>query len=159
MWFPVLILSFIFSISVSGQQTADTILKPCPVFITDTVSANNFFIEGLPVTLRVYRVKGELTIQFQQRDQFFTLFFHMKRLKAKSYTIDEGSGKRREVEAAYSFKSGDQVSYISVSSGKLAVSFDKVKNKWHLVVNGLIRNMVERSVTYYRVKADFYIND
>ncbi len=152
----ILLLS-VFSVVVSAQETRDTILKRCPVYITDTVSSNNFFIEGLPVTLRVYRVKGDLTVQFQQRDQFFTLFFHIKRLKNKVYEIDDGSRSRKEVEAAYSFKSGDQVSYISVSKGRLEVFFDKEKDMWRLTVNGLIRNLVERSVTYYRVKTDFYI--
>jgi len=142
-----------------AQQLGDTVLKLCPVYITDTVSSNNFFIEALPVTLKIYRVKGELTVQFQQRDQFFTLFFHMKRLKEKSYIIDAGSRKRREVEAAYSFKSGDQVSFISVSDGRLIVQFDKQKNLWHLKVTGVIKNMVERSVTYYKVKIDFYLKD
>ncbi len=140
-----------------AQQTRDTVLKRCPVFITDTVSANNFFIEGLPVTLRVYRVKGDLTIQFQQRDQFFTLFFHIKKLKNKVYNIDMATKKKKEVEVAYSFKSGEQVSYISLSKGKLEVNFDTEKNMWHLNLNGLIRNMVEQSVTYYRARADFYI--
>lgn len=152
-----LVLLLIFSIACSAQQSRDTTFRRCPVFITDTVSSNNFFIEGLPATMRVYRVKGELTIQFQQKDQFFTLFFHMKNLKTKKYIIDEGHGKRKEVEVAYSFKSGDQVSYISVSSGRLEVSFDKEKDMWHLVLNGQIRNMVERSVTYYRARLDFYV--
>jgi hypothetical protein len=142
-----------------AQDKGDSILRRCPVFITDTASSNNFFIEGMPCTLRVYRVKGELTVQVQQRDQFFTLFFHVRNLKNKVYTIDDGSRKRKEVEAAYSFKSGDQVSFISVSKGKLEVSFDKEKDMWRLVVNGMIRNLVERSVTYYKVKSDFYIAD
>lgn len=145
------------AVVMSAQETGDSIFKRCPIFITDTVSNSNFFIEGLPTTMRVYRVKGELTIQFQQRDQYFTLFFHMKRLKAKNYEIDEGSGKRREVEVAYSFKSDGQVSYISVSSGKLEVSFDKEKDMWHLVVNGFIRNRVEQYVTIYKVRANFYV--
>ena len=148
-----------FSGTLFAQDKGDSILRRCPVFITDTASQNNFFIEGMPCTLRVYRVKGELTVQVQQRDQFFTLFFHIRNLKNKVYTIDDGSRKRKEVEAAYSFKSGDQVSFISVSKGKLEVSFDKEKDMWRLVVNGTIRNMVERSVTYYRVKSDFYIAD
>ncbi len=154
-FFLVVLLGTVFSLQ--AQKSRDTVFKRCPVFITDTVSSNNFFIEGLAATMRVYRTKGELTIQFQQRDQYFTLFFHMKNLKEKNYKIEEGSGKRREVEIAYSFKSGEQVSYISLSSGKLAVSFDKEKDMWHLVVNGMIRNMVERSVTYYKVKADFFV--
>lgn len=145
--------------AVRAQDKQDTILRRCPVFITDTASSNNFFIEGMPCTLRVYREKGDLTVRIQQRDQFFGLYFHVKNLKNKVYEIDAGSRRRKEVEAAYSFKSGDQVSFIGVSNGKLEVSFDKEKNMWRLVVNGMIRNMVERSVTYYKVKSDFYIKD
>jgi hypothetical protein len=155
----LLVLTVLVYTSTGAQDKQDTILRRCPVFITDTASSNNFFIEGMACTLRVYRVKGDLTVQVQQRDQFFALYFHVKRLKNKVYEIDDGSRSRKEVEAAYSFKSGDQVSFIGVSKGKLEVSFDKAKNMWHLVVNGTIRNMVERSVTYYRVKSDFYIKD
>ena len=152
-----IVITIFFSVSLQAQESRDTVLKRCPVFITDTLSSNNFFIEGLPATLRVYRVKGELTVQIQQKDQFFTLFFHMKKLKIKNYEIDDGSRSRKEVEAAYSFKSGDQVSYISLSTGKLEVSFDKEKDMYKLKVTGMIRNMVERSVTYYRVRTEFYI--
>lgn len=152
-----LLLLLFFSGTLSAQEVRDTVLRPCPLYITDTVSSNNFFIEGLPVTLKVYRVRGELTIQFEQRDQFFTIFFHVKKLRNKTYKLESGSGKRKEVEAAYSFRSGDQVSSINVSDGKLDVLFDKEKDMWHMHITGIIRNMVERSVTYYRVKSDFYI--
>jgi hypothetical protein len=152
-----IVITIFFSIGLQAQVSRDTVLKRCPVFITDTLSSNNFFIEGLPATLRVYRVKGELTVQIQQKDQFFTLFFHMKKMKIKNYEIDDGSRSRKEVEAAYSFKSGDQVSYISLSTGRLEVSFDKEKDMYKLKVTGMIRNMVERSVTYYRVRTEFYI--
>lgn len=152
-----IIMAVLFYFSGHGQEIRDTVLRQCPVFITDTVSSNNFFIEGLPVTLRVYRVKGDLTVQFQQRDQFFTIFFHSKKLKNRSYIIDDGSHKRKEVEVAYSFKSGDQVSFVSLSTGRLDVLFDQGKNMWNMKVNGLIKNMVERSVTYYKARADFYI--
>lgn len=150
-------LVLFYCISVQGQQQRDTILKRCPVAITDTVSVNNFFIEGLPATLKVYRVKGKLTIQVQQKDQFFTLFFHEKKLKNTTYDITRGSGGKGEVEATYSFKSGDQASYINVSSGKVVSVFDKEKNMWRIKVNGMIANMVDKSVTYYRARGDFYI--
>ena len=70
------ILLILVSFTAPAQQERDTILRRCPLFITDTVSSNNFFIEGLPATLKVYRVSGDLTIAIQQRDQFFTMFFH-----------------------------------------------------------------------------------
>ncbi|HRF19329.1 MAG TPA: hypothetical protein PK977_14235, partial [Chitinophagaceae bacterium] len=68
-------LGLVFFLSANAQTERDTVLKRCPVFITDTVSSNNFFIEARPATLKVYRVKGKLTIAVEQRDQFFTLFF------------------------------------------------------------------------------------
>lgn len=152
----LLILLFMVS-SVQAQQERDTVLKRCPVAITDTMTSNNFFIEALPSTLKVYRVRGKLTIQVQQKDQFFTLFFHDKKLRNSNYTIEMGSRGKSEVEATYSFKSGEQASYINVASGKIESSFDKEKNLWHLKVSGMISNLVERSVTYYRVKSELWI--
>lgn len=146
-----------FCLQANAQEERDTILKRCPVAITDTVSSNNFFIEALPCTLKVYRVKGKLTIQVQQKDQFFTVFFHAKRLGNGTYTIAKGSRGNKEVEATYSFRSGEQVSYIEVSSGKLDVSYDKEKKQWLVKVNGMIANMVDRSVTYYRAKANLIL--
>jgi hypothetical protein len=154
---PFLLITFFIGLIAGAQQERDTIVRRCPVSITDTVSVNNFFIEGLSATIKVYRVKGKLTIQIMQKDQFFTLFFHDKRLKNKTYTIEPGSRGRYDVEAAYSFKSGEQSSFINVSNGKVESVFDKEKNMWRLKVTGTIRNMVERTVTYYRVKSDFFI--
>jgi hypothetical protein len=145
------------SLAAFSQQERDTILRRCPVAITDTVSSNNFFIEALSATLKVYRVKGKLTIQVQQKDQFFTVFFHSKKLKNGSYDIAIGSHSGSEVEATYSFRSGEQVSYINVSSGKLEAKFDKEKKLWQVKVNGMIANLVDRSVTYYRAKANLVL--
>ena len=147
-------LTLFLVLSADAQTERDTVLKRCPVFITDTVSSNNFFIEARPATLKVYRVKGKLTIVVEQRDQFFTLFFHDRRLRTGKYDISPGSRGGREVEATYSFKTGDQASYISLSKGTIDVSFDKEKKLWFLKVNGMIANLVDRSVTYYKVKAD-----
>ena len=66
-------------LSVNAQDESDTLMKRCPIFITDTVSANNFFIEGLPATVKVERDKGDLAVTVQQKDQFFTnkmVWFH-----------------------------------------------------------------------------------
>lgn len=145
------------SITGSSQESRDTVLGRCPVYITDTVSVNNFFIEARPATLKVYRVRGDLTIVVEQKDQFFSLFFHDKRLRNTTYDIQPGSKSRGEVEAAYSFKSGDQVALISVSSGKIECSFDKEKKMWKLKVNGLITNMADRTLSYYRAKADLWL--
>jgi hypothetical protein len=154
---PAFLLIVLFtSLSVFAQEERDTTFRRCPVFITDTVSSNNFFIEGQPCTMRVYRVKGDLTIELRQKDQYLTLFFHFKKLKNTKYKITVGGRGNDHVEARYSFRSGTQVSYVDVSSGTIESFFDKEKNMWNLKVNGLLANMVERSVTYYRVKTNLY---
>jgi len=152
-----LFLSIIISLLVSAQDERDTVLPRCPIYITDTVSANNFFLEFQPSTIKVYRTKGDLTIAVQQRDQFFTLFFNDKKLKNDKYKIIKGARSNDEVAAKYSFRSGQQVSYVDVSKGTVESTFDKEKDMWHLKVSGMIANLVERSVTWYRVKADLYI--
>lgn len=151
-------LSFfvLFAFAGSAQQERDTILKKCPLFITDTISSNNFFIEGLPATLKVYRVSGDLTIAIQQRDQFFTMFFRDRKLRTGKYKIKVSPGGK-DVAAKYSFRSGEQVSYVNVANGTIECSFDKEKNMWRLKVNGMIANLVERAITYYRVRAEFYV--
>ncbi len=154
----ILLLSFVMLVSISAlaQQERDTVLGRCPLYITDTVSSYNFFIDARPATLKVYRVSGDLTIAIEQKDQFFTMFFRDKRLKNGKYKISvnpDGKG----VAAKYSFRSGDQVSYVNVSSGTVETTYDNLTKLWRIKVNGLIANLVERSVTYYRVKADFTI--
>ncbi len=123
----VIAISLFFSITVQAQSDSDTTLTQCPVFITDTVTANNFFIEARPVLMKVYRVKGKLTIRLEQKDQFFTLYFHEKKLRNTTYKIQAGSTGKTEVEAAYSFRSGDQSSYISVAKGSIDCYFDTEK--------------------------------
>jgi hypothetical protein len=147
----------LFFIQANGQADRDTTWSQCPVFITDTVSSNNFFMAARPAVVKVYRVKGKLTIRVEQKDQFFTLYFHDKKLKNTTYTIQPGSRGKSEVEAAYSFRSGDQSSFISVSRGKVETFFDEEKQQWQLRVSGLIINQVERSATHYRVKAEFWL--
>jgi hypothetical protein len=154
----LLSLFILASLSVAAQQERDTVYKRCPLYITDTVSSNNFFIEGLPATVKVDRVKGNLTIAIQQKDQLFTMFFNERKLRNSKFKIEANGGKNREVIAKYSFGSAGQVSYVNVSKGTVECLFDKEKDLWHLKVLGTIINMVERSVTYYKVKADFYIN-
>ena len=152
-----LFLSMAISVIINAQEERDTLLSRCPVYITDTVTSNNFFLEFQPSTIKVYRVKGDLTIAVQQRDQFFTLFFNDKKLKNEKYKIIKGANNNSEVAAKYSFRSGQQVSYVDVSRGTVESSFDKEKDMWHLKVNGMIANLVERNVTWYRVRADLYI--
>lgn len=74
----LLIMYLFFAAAAGAQVERDTTLTHSPVFITDTVSANNFFIEARPVLLKVYRVKNKLTIRIEQKYQFFTLYFHEK---------------------------------------------------------------------------------
>jgi hypothetical protein len=155
--------SFFFSffmlvaVAVIAQQERDTVYKRCPLYITDTATSNNFFLEALPATVKVDRIKGGLTIAIQQKDQLFSMFFNERKLKNGKFKIEPNGGKNREVIAKYSFGSAGQVSFVNVSKGTVESLFDKEKDLWHIKVNGTIINMVERSVTYYRVKADFFI--
>lgn len=152
------LVSFItISMVAYAQQEGDTALKRCPVYITDTVSTNNFFLEFQPATLKVYRVRGKLTVLVEQRDQFFSIFFNEKKLEERNYKIMKGGRRKSNVEAKYSFRSGDQVSYVDVSSGTIECTFDKNRDMWRLKVNGLLANLVGRSVTYFKVRADLYI--
>jgi hypothetical protein len=154
--FFLLVILFV-SFSAASQVSRDTVLNRCPVYITDTVSVNNFFLEARPATLKVYRVKGDLTVVVEQRDQFFSLFFHEKKLRSTTYDIEPGSKSRGEVEAAYSFKSGDQTALISLTDGKIESSFDKDKKMWKLKVNGTITNMSDRTLSYYRVRTELWL--
>lgn len=153
----IILVCLFCSFSASSQLSKDTVLSRCPVYITDTVSVNNFFLEARPSTLKVYRVRGDLTIVLEQRDQFFSLYFHEKRLRNTTYDIEPGSKGRGEVEVAYSFKSGDQVALINVSDGKIESVFDKEKKMWHVKVNGIISSMSDRTLSYYRARAEFWI--
>lgn len=153
----LLIVSVSMNSFASGQVERDTVLTRCPVYITDTVTSNNFFINARPATLKVYRVKGDLTIVIEQREQYFSMFFHERKLRNTTYDIKPATGGRGNVEVTYSFKSGDQVAYINVSQGTLQATFDKEKMMWKINVNGLIANLTDRTVSYYRAKAEFWV--
>lgn len=152
-----LALVMMFSLSVAAQSERDTTLSRCPVYIIDTVSGNNFFNTARTAVLKVYRVKGDLVIAIEQKDQTFSLFFKDKRLKFSKYKILGNPDSRNEIAAKYSFHVGDQVSYINVASGTVEVLFDKEKGQWGIKVNGLIANYAERSVSYYKVRANFTV--
>lgn len=151
-------LSLFISLTATAQEERDTVLARCPVYITDTVSANNYFLEFQPSTIRVTRVKGDLHIQVQQRDQFFTLFFADNKLKDGIYKIVYNNQKKNEVKAKYSFRSGAAVSYIDLTKGDVQAYFDKEKELWRIRVNGMLANIAGNTVTYYRVRADLYIH-
>ena len=149
---------FFISLGMSAQEERDTILSRCPVYITDTITSNNFFLEYQPSTVKVSRARGKLTIVVQQKDQFFTLFFRDKHLENNKYKIVVTDPSRNEVEAKYSFRSGGSASFVSVNKGIVESSFDKEKDLWHIKVNGLLANMAANTVSYYKVKADFFIH-
>ena len=149
---------FLASIGLSAQEERDTVLNRCPIYITDTVTSNNFFLEYQPSTVTVTRARGKLSIVIQQKDQFFTLFFRDKYLENNKYKIVVTDPSRNEVEAKYSFRSGGSASFVSVTKGIVESSFDKEKDLWHLKVNGLLANMSGTTVSYYKVKADFFVH-
>ena len=147
----------VFSFSVSAQKEMDTIVKRCPVYLTDTSGYNNYFLEYQPATIRIDKAKGDLSVVIEQRDQFFSLFFGKKHLENTVYKIKSSAKKNSEVAAKYSFKSGDQVSYVTVTSGTVETSFNKETKLWNIKVNGILSNFVGTGVSYFKVKADFYI--
>jgi hypothetical protein len=154
----LILIIILFSFTpVAAQKEQDTTLNRCPVFITDTASSNNFFIEARPCTIKVYRLRGNLTVAAEQRDQFLTIVFADKKLRANKYKIQPHPDGRNEVSVKYSFRSGDQVSYVNVASGSVETTWDKEKKFWKIKVNGMIANLVDRTVSYYRVRADFNI--
>jgi hypothetical protein len=153
----IIIIILFLSSATHAQVERDTVLSRCPVYITDTVSSNNYFIAGRPATLKVYRVKGDLTIVVEQRDQFFSLFFHERKLRNTTYDITPGSKGRSEVESSYTFKSGDQVAYIALSDGTVQSTWDKEKKMWKVTVNGVLTSMSDRTLSYYKVKAEYMI--
>ena len=157
MHFRILTILMFFSVLAAAQKESTTLLDKCPVFITDTLSPNNFFLEFQPATVKVYRAKGVLTITIEQKDQFFTLLFNRNKLKNTKYKIQSFANSKNELAAKYSFKSGDQVSYVNMTSGTVETKFNKESSLWQIKVNGLLSNYVGQSVTYFRVKAEFSI--
>ena len=155
----ILLTLTLFSFSVSAQKEMDTLVKRCPVYITDTTGYNNYFLEFQPATIHVDKAKGDLSIVIEQRDQFFSLFFGKKHLENQVYKIKSSAKKNNEVAAKYSFRAGAQVSYVTVTSGTVETSYDKETNLWNVKVDGILSNMVGRGISYFKVKADFYIRD
>ncbi|MBS1920725.1 MAG: hypothetical protein JST17_10770 [Bacteroidetes bacterium] len=150
-------LVLVISISVFAQREGDTVLKHCPVFITDTAGYNNYFIEALPATITVDKSKGILSVVVSQKDQFFSLFFGKRKLENRKYIIKSNADSKREVAARYSFRSDGQVSYVTVTSGTVECSFNKESQLWNLKVVGVISNYVGRSISYFNVKAILFI--
>ena len=155
----LLLLSLLFvSLAVHAQEEGDTVYSRCPVSVLDTLTGNNYFIAHQPATVKVYRDHGELVIVIEQRGQFFTMFFHAKHLRNKrKYIISTDDRGRKELTAKYSFRSGESVAYINLSKGTATTNYDETTKLWHIVVTGLIANMGETRVTYFKARADFYI--
>jgi hypothetical protein len=144
--------------SAFAQHEGDTAYKRCPVAITDTATGNNYFIEHQPATIKTYRNNGNYTIVIEQKNQFFTMFFRTRKLSTKGkYSISLDADGRSGLSAKYSFKSGESVAFIDVSSGKVETSYDKATKLWHIKLTGLIANMGDTRVSYFKATADFYI--
>jgi len=153
-FFSVLLVSS----SAFSQHEGDTIYKRCPVAIKDTATGNNYFIEHQPATIKTYRNNGNYTIVIEQKSQFFTMFFRTRKLSTRGkYSISIDADGRSGLTAKYSFKSGESVAFIDVSSGKVETSYDKASKLWHIKLTGLIANMGGSGVSYFKVTADFYI--
>lgn len=153
-FFVALVLSF----TAFSQHEGDTLYKRCPVAIKDEATGNNYFIEHQPATIKTYRSNGHYTIVIEQKNQLFTMFFQTRKLSSKGkYKFAVGADNNNEVKAKYSFKSGTDVAYIDVSSGKIETSYDKVTKLWRIKAEGLIANLGETKVSYFKATADFYI--
>ncbi|HNA19317.1 MAG TPA: hypothetical protein PK023_05165 [Chitinophagaceae bacterium] len=147
--------AFMSCVCGQAQKTSDSLYRHCPVSVVDTLTGNNYFIERQPAQVKVYRIGGDLRIVVEQRNQFFTIMFHLRKLKNKAkYTITSDAAARDEVTAKYSFKSGDDVAYIDVSSGKVETTYDKVTKLWRVKLTGLIANLGESRVSYFKATAD-----
>ena len=153
------IILLMVSTSVFSQHEGDTTYKRCPVAILDTATGNNYFIEHQPASVKAYRNSGDFTIVIEQKGQLFTMIFGERKLSSKGkYKITTSSSAgNHELRAKYSFKSGGSVAYIDVSSGKAETSYDKATKLWHIKFNGLIGNMGDTRVTYFKATADFFI--
>lgn len=157
MKWPVIFSFLLISLCAAAQEEGDTVYSRCPVAITDTSGYNNYFTPHQSATVTLEKIKGNLVITIQQREQFFTMFFRQKKLVERKYKIGVGANDKDELDAKYSFRSGGRASYVNVTSGTVDVTYNKDSHLWNLKVNGILSNLVERSIAYYKVKADFSI--
>ena len=154
------IAALLVSSSVFSQHEGDSVYKRCPVAIKDTATGNNYFIEHQQATVKTYRNKGNYTIVIEQKSQYFTMFFRVRSFSTKrksTYSISTDANSNGELIVKYSFRSGESVAFIDVSSGKAEVAYDKATKLWHIKLTGLIANMGDTRVTYFKATADFYI--
>jgi hypothetical protein len=157
----IILFSFLLvSSSAFSQREKDSIYSRCPVAIKDTATGNNYFIEHQPATVKTYRNNGNFTIVIEQKSQYFTMFFRIRKLSTKGkgkYSISVDANNRDEMSVKYSFRSGESVAFIDVSSGKVETTYNKATKLWNIKVNGLIANMGTSSVSYFKATADFFI--
>ncbi len=154
-----LISILLFSSSAFSQREGDTTYKRCPVAIKDTATGNNYFIEHQPASIKTYRNNGNYTIVIEQKGQFLTMFFRTRKLSLKGkYSISNDANNKNELSAKYSFRSGESVAFIDVSSGRVETTYDKVTKLWRIKLTGLIANMGGSGVSYFKATADFYIS-
>jgi hypothetical protein len=152
------LIAVLLSTSAFSQHEGDTLYKRCPVSIKDTATGNDYFIEHQQATVKTYKSNGNLNIVIEQKNQFFTMVFRVKKLSTKGkYVITPGANNNNELTVKYSFRSGESVAFIDVSSGKVETSYDKTIKLWHIKLTGLIANMGDTRVTYFKAKADFYV--
>lgn len=146
-----------FSFSVNAQKEKITVVDKCPVSITDTLTQSNFFLELQPASIKVYRSKAGLTVSIEQKEQYFTLLFSINKLKNVKYKIGSYIKSKKEVVGKYSFRIGEKISYVNMTSGTVETFFNKETMLWKIKVDGLLTNYVGQSVTLFKVKADFDI--
>ena len=149
-----LLFTLIISMHVTAQQEGDTLYSRCPVAVTDTSGYNNYFTSHQSASVNVERIRNKLVITIQQKEQFFTMFFKHKNLSEKKYSIVVGADDKDELDAKYSFRAGGRASFINVNNGTVNITFNKEKNLWNLKIDGVLKNLEERSVRLYKVKAD-----
>lgn len=149
-----LFFTLIISLNAAAQEEGDTLYMRCPVAVTDTSGYNNYFTSYQSATVKVERIKKNIVITVQQKEQFFTMFFIQKNFSEKKYSIVLGADDKDELDAKYSFRSGGRVSFINVSTGTVDITYNKEKQLWNLKINGVLKNLEERSVRLYKVKAD-----
>lgn len=148
------LFTLIISMNVTAQQEGDTLFSRCPVAVTDTSGYNNYFTSHQGATVKVERIRNKLVITIQQKEQFFTMFFKQKKLSEKKYSIVVGADDKDELDAKYSFRAGGRASFINVNNGTVNITYNEEKQLWNLKINGVLKNLEERTVRLYKVKAD-----
>jgi len=152
--FFLLIVSF----SARAQKDSDSLYRQCPVAILDTATGNDYFIAHQSATVKTYRSGGDIRIVIEQKNQFFSIFFNTRKLKTKGrYTISVGALSRVQVRAKNAFGAGEGLAAIDVASGVAETSYDKATKLWRIKITGLIANLGDTRVSYFKAKADIYI--